>query len=52
MSDHIELKRQLDQIQWVEKFIKYEFEVFFLLISIGSVTKWLSIIMGPSYDNT
>lgn len=25
MSDHIELKRQLDQIQWVEKFIKYEF---------------------------
>jgi len=27
MSDHIELKRQLDQIQWVEKFIKYEFEV-------------------------
>lgn len=23
MSDHIELKRQLDQIQWLEKFIKY-----------------------------
>ena len=27
MSDHIELKRQLDEIQWMEKFIKYEFEV-------------------------
>jgi hypothetical protein len=23
MSDHIELKRQLDEIQWMEKFIKY-----------------------------
>ena len=27
MSDHIELKRQLDEIQWMEKFIKYEYEV-------------------------
>jgi hypothetical protein len=27
MSDHIELKRQLDEIQWMERFIKYEFEV-------------------------
>jgi hypothetical protein len=27
MSDHIELKRQLDEVQWMEKFIKYEFEV-------------------------
>ena len=27
MSDHIELKRQLDEIQWMEKFIKYEFSV-------------------------
>lgn len=27
MSDHIELKRQLDEIQWMEKFIKYEHEV-------------------------
>lgn len=32
MSDHIELKRQLDQVQWVEKFIKYEYEVEFYLI--------------------
>lgn len=30
MSDHIELKRQLDQVQWVEKFIKYEYEVMIL----------------------
>lgn len=52
MSDHIELKRQLDQIQWVEKFIKYEFEVFFYLISKGSITKRFSFIMGPSYDNS
>ena len=27
MSDHIELKRQLDEIQWIQKFIKYEFQV-------------------------
>lgn len=27
MSDHIELKRQLDQIQWMEKYLHYEHEV-------------------------
>lgn len=27
MSDHIELKRQLDYIQWMEKYIKYEHQV-------------------------
>ena len=24
MSDHIEMKRQLDQIQWMEKYLHYE----------------------------
>lgn len=27
MSDHIELKRQLDQIQWMEKYLNYEHDV-------------------------
>lgn len=27
MSDHIELKRQLDEIQWMEKYMLYEHEV-------------------------
>ena len=27
MSDHIELKRQLDQIQWMEKFLSYQHQV-------------------------
>ena len=27
MSDHIELKRQLDLIQWMERYLNYEHEV-------------------------
>jgi hypothetical protein len=30
MSDHIELKRQLDQIQWMEKYLRYEKDVLSL----------------------
>lgn len=27
MSDHIELKRQLDKIQWMEKYLNFEHDV-------------------------
>ena len=51
MSDHIELKRQLDQIQWIEKFIKYEYDVIFVWLLIGPFAEWFFAVLGPPYEH-
>ena len=27
MTDHLELKRQLDEIKWIENYIRYEYKI-------------------------